>query len=150
MINTLIGKVFGTKNEREIKRLMPKVADINALEPAMEALSDDALRAKTAEFRERLAKGETLDDVLVDAFAVVREAGPIVTALIIAVIVATISADECAAILDAPRDRYLVARGALRSAYLLHLPYDQEIARVAICITGRICPVTASRCLYDL
>jgi lipopolysaccharide biosynthesis regulator YciM len=45
-----------------------------------------------------------------------------------AVIVATISADECAAILDAPRDRYLVARGALRSAYLLHLPYDQEIA----------------------
>ena len=59
MINTLIGKVFGTKNEREIKRLMPRVAEINALEPAMRKLSDDELRAKTDEFRrivhERLA-----------------------------------------------------------------------------------------------
>ena len=51
MINTLIGKVFGTKNEREIKRLMPRVAEINALEPAMQKLSDEELRAKTDEFR---------------------------------------------------------------------------------------------------
>ena len=54
MINTLFGKVFGTKNEREIKRLMPKVAEINALEPAMRKLSDDELRAKTDEFRRRI------------------------------------------------------------------------------------------------
>ncbi len=55
MINTLIGKVFGTKNEREIKRLMPRVAEINALEPAMRKLSDDELRAKTDEFRTHYA-----------------------------------------------------------------------------------------------
>ena len=54
MINTLIGKVFGTKNEREIKRLMPKVAEINALEPDMKKLSDEQLRAKTDEFRRRI------------------------------------------------------------------------------------------------
>ncbi len=54
MINTLLGKVFGTKNEREVKRLQPRVAAINALEPAMQKLSDDELRAKTAEFRARI------------------------------------------------------------------------------------------------
>ena len=54
MINTLLGKVFGTKNERELKRLMPQVAAINALEPEMQKLSDEQLRAKTDEFRKRI------------------------------------------------------------------------------------------------
>jgi preprotein translocase subunit SecA len=102
LINALLGKVFGTKNEREIKRLMPNVAAIGALEPAMQRLSDDELRAKTAEFRQRIedrlksisgepdadlerqkelederrkATNEVLDEILVEAFAVVREAG---------------------------------------------------------------------------
>ena len=55
MINTLLGKVFGTKNEREVKRLLPRVAAINALEPEMHELSDEQLRAKTDEFRKRIA-----------------------------------------------------------------------------------------------
>ena len=102
MINTLLGKIFGTKNEREIKRLMPNVASINALEPQMNSLSDEQLRAKTDEFRQRIqerlsrvqdepdadpdrakqieqerdqALKEALDEILVEAFAVVREAG---------------------------------------------------------------------------
>ena len=102
MINTLLGKIFGTKNEREIKRLMPNVGAINALESQMKALSDEQLRAKTDDFRrriqERLGKiqdepdagpdrakeieeernrvlKEALDEILVEAFAVVREAG---------------------------------------------------------------------------
>jgi preprotein translocase subunit SecA len=102
LINTLLGKVFGTKNDRELKRLMPQVEAINALEPQMRQLSDDQLRAKTEEFRkriqERLAKfpdepdaepdrlkqlederssaiKEALDEILAEAFAVVREAG---------------------------------------------------------------------------
>ena len=54
MINTLVAKVFGTKNEREVKRLMPRVEAINALEPAMKKLSDAELRAKTDEFRQRI------------------------------------------------------------------------------------------------
>ncbi len=54
MINVLLGKVFGTKNEREVKRLMPRVAAINALEPEMRKLSDEQLRAKTDEFRKRI------------------------------------------------------------------------------------------------
>ena len=54
MINTLLGKVFGTKNEREVKRLQPRVDAINALEPEIQKLSDDQLRAKTAEFRARI------------------------------------------------------------------------------------------------
>ncbi|MFI5103100.1 MAG: preprotein translocase subunit SecA, partial [Terriglobales bacterium] len=107
MINTLLGKIFGTKNEREVKRLQPRVGAINALEPEMQKLSDDELRGKTAEFRarvqERLSsiadepeadtdlqdndrqkeieaersavlKG-VLDELLDEAFAVVREAG---------------------------------------------------------------------------
>ncbi len=102
MINTLLGKVFGTKNERELKHLMPRVEAINALEPQMQQLSDDQLRAKTDEFRQRIqsrlasiphepdadpdrlkqiddertkAINEALDETLVEAFAVVREAG---------------------------------------------------------------------------
>ncbi|HXY16274.1 MAG TPA: preprotein translocase subunit SecA [Terriglobales bacterium] len=102
MINTVIAKVFGTKNERELKRLAPQVEAISALEPAMEKLSDAELRAKTDEFRRRIeerlstiadepdadpdrlkelekqriaATNEVLDEILSEAFAVVREAG---------------------------------------------------------------------------
>ncbi len=102
MINTLVAKVFGTKNERELKRLMPQVEAINALEPATQKLSDEELRAKTDAFRQRIqerltripdepeadpdrnkqleeerrqAVREILDEILVEAFAVVREAG---------------------------------------------------------------------------
>jgi preprotein translocase subunit SecA len=102
LINTLLGKVFGTKNEREVKRMLPRVEAISALEPEMQKLSDDQLRAKTEEFRARIqerlshiadepdadpdrraeieterhkALKEVLDELLVEAFAVVREAG---------------------------------------------------------------------------
>src|SRR6187455_1141333 len=74
MIGQLLAKVIGTQNEREIKRLRPRVVEINALEPAIQSLTDEQLRAKTVEFRERLAKGATIDDLLPDAFALVREA----------------------------------------------------------------------------
>jgi preprotein translocase subunit SecA len=75
IVDTLLAKVFGTKTEREIKEMLPKVAAINELEPAMRALSDIDLAAKTIEFKEKLAQGATLDDILFEAFAVVREAG---------------------------------------------------------------------------
>ena len=102
MINALVAKVFGTKNEREVKRLMPQVEAINALEPAMQRLSDAELRAKTGEFRQRIQERlarvadepeadpdrqkeieaerdatlkEVLDELLVEAFAVARESG---------------------------------------------------------------------------
>src|SRR5215510_14958890 len=75
MIQKLLAKVVGTQNERELKRLRPLVAQINALEPSVRELSDEALRLKTDEFRQRFAKGETLDDLMPEAFAVVREAG---------------------------------------------------------------------------
>ena len=103
MINKIIGKVFGTQNERELKRVWPRVGRINALEPEMQKLSDDQLRAKTDEFRKRIrdrlatvtleadednpdrikqfekaqaaAIEEILDEILEEAFAVVREAG---------------------------------------------------------------------------
>src|ERR687896_457503 len=75
MIGQLLAKVIGTQNERELKRLHPRVADINALEPATAALTDEGLRAKSAEFRQRLRDGTTLDELLPEAFAVVREAG---------------------------------------------------------------------------
>jgi preprotein translocase subunit SecA len=102
LINTLLGKVFGTRNDREVKRLQPRVAAINALEPEVKKLSDDQLRAKTDEFRKRIqgrlshlpdepeadperlkqlekerldATNEVLDEILEEAFAVVREAG---------------------------------------------------------------------------
>jgi preprotein translocase subunit SecA len=75
MLDTLLAKVVGTQNDRELKRLRPIVEKVNALESAVTALSDEQLRGKTVEFRERLAAGETLDDLLPEAFAVVREAG---------------------------------------------------------------------------
>src|SRR5438874_2581070 len=75
MIQQLLAKVVGTQNDRELKRLRPLVAQINALEPSVQPLSDEALRGKTAEFRLRVANGETLDDLLPEAFAVVREVG---------------------------------------------------------------------------
>jgi preprotein translocase subunit SecA len=75
MINTLLAKVIGTQNERDLKRLRPFVAQINALEPSVKDQSDEQLRARTAAFRERLSQGATLEDLLPDAFAVVREAG---------------------------------------------------------------------------
>jgi preprotein translocase subunit SecA len=74
MFAAIARAVFGTANDRSLKGYQRRVPQINALEPAMEALSDEALRAKTAEFRERLADGTTLDDLLPEAFAVVREA----------------------------------------------------------------------------
>ena len=67
-------KIFGTHSEREIKRINDKVDAIEALRDKMKAMSDEELRAKTDEFKKRLAAGETLDDILVEAFAVVREA----------------------------------------------------------------------------
>ncbi|MBE9607980.1 preprotein translocase subunit SecA [Chitinilyticum piscinae] len=73
MISTLFKKVFGSRNDRLLKQYRAIVKQINALEPQMQALSDDELRAKTAEFKERLAKGETLDQLLPEAFAVCRE-----------------------------------------------------------------------------
>src|SRR5438093_4160783 len=75
MLATLLAKVVGTQNDRELKRLRPVVTEVNAFEPAIKALSDDQLRGKTAELRQRFANGETLDDLLPEAFAVVREAG---------------------------------------------------------------------------
>ena len=73
MISTLFKKLFGSRNERLVKQYAQKVQQINALEPAMQALSDEALRAKTEEFKQRYAKGESLDKLLPEAFAVVRE-----------------------------------------------------------------------------
>ena len=70
----LINAMFGTPSARRIKKLMPIVKKINELEPEMQKLSDSELRAKTAEFKERLKNGETLDDLLPEAFAAVREA----------------------------------------------------------------------------
>ncbi len=75
MLNKILKKVFGSRNDRLVKRMSRLVDQITALEPDMEALSDDALRAKTAEFRQRLADGTSLDSLLPEAFAVVREAG---------------------------------------------------------------------------
>jgi preprotein translocase subunit SecA len=75
MIGQILAKVIGTQNEREIKRLRPAVADISALEPQIQALTDEQLRERTAEFRQRIADGASVDDLLVEAFAVVREAG---------------------------------------------------------------------------
>lgn len=74
MISSLLKKVFGSRNDRLLKQYRQTVARINALEPAMQALSDEALAAKTQEFRDRLGKGERLDDLLPEAFAVCREA----------------------------------------------------------------------------
>ena len=75
MLDTIVKKFVGTKNERELKKIQPLVAAINDLEPRISSLSDEQLAAKTTEFRKRFENGESLDDLLVDAFAVVREAG---------------------------------------------------------------------------
>ena len=73
-MSKLTDKLFGTHSERELKRIAPLVDKIEALRPAMQALTNDELRAKTFEFKERLSKGETLDDILVEAYAAIREA----------------------------------------------------------------------------
>src|SRR5450432_4134444 len=75
MIYAFLAKVFGTQNEREIKAMLPAVAAINELEAGLRELSDIDLAAKTIEFKEQIAQGATLDDLLIPAFAVVREAG---------------------------------------------------------------------------
>src|SRR5579863_3750768 len=75
MINKLLAKVIGTQNDRDLKRLLPLVAEVNRFEPSITPLSDADLRAKTSTFRERVTSGATLDELLPEAFAVVREAG---------------------------------------------------------------------------
>src|SRR5258705_5400320 len=74
MIGALARKLFGSPNDRRVKGYQSRVNAINALEPEVAALSDEALKARTVEFREQLANGKTLDDLLVPAFATVREA----------------------------------------------------------------------------
>jgi len=74
MITGILAKVFGTANERKVRKLLPLVQQINAFEPAISALTDEQLAHKTIEFREQLAHGKTVDDLLPEAFAVVREA----------------------------------------------------------------------------
>ena len=74
VVAAIARRIFGSANDRRVKRYQPKVDAINALEPQMKALSDAELRAKTAEFKAEIEKGRTLDDILVPAFAVVREA----------------------------------------------------------------------------
>jgi preprotein translocase subunit SecA len=74
MINRLLTAIFGSQHERDVKKMQPLVAAINEIEPQIKALSDEALRAKTEEFRRELAAGKALDDLLVPAFAVAREA----------------------------------------------------------------------------
>src|SRR5262247_1511482 len=73
MLGALVKKVIGTKNDRELKRLWPLVDEINSLEPELEALTDDELRARTASFREQLDQGADLETLLVPAFATARE-----------------------------------------------------------------------------
>ena len=74
MIDALLKKIFGTKHERDVKRMMPTVVAINAFEPSLQPLDEAGLRAKSDEFRKRLAGSETVDEVLSEAFAVCREA----------------------------------------------------------------------------
>ena len=80
MIQFVLEKVFGTQNSRTLKQVWPIVHKVSALEPEIQKLSDEALKAKTEEFRSRLAKGQTLDDILVEAFAVSakRRAAPFI------------------------------------------------------------------------
>ena len=75
MFEKALEKIFGTKHDREIKKMRPMIAAINDLEPQMQALSNEELAAQTVNFREQLAQGATLDDLLIPAFATVREAG---------------------------------------------------------------------------
>ena len=81
MFSRLFSGIFGTKNERELKRMQKVVETINALEAGLQALDDAALSAKTIDFRERYQKGETLDQLLPEAFAVCREASRRVTGM---------------------------------------------------------------------
>src|SRR5271165_4558387 len=74
MVDALLAKIFGTKNEREVKAMRPTIAAINDLEPSLQQLSDIDLAAKTIDFKERLARGAALDDILIEAFATAREA----------------------------------------------------------------------------
>lgn len=74
MITKALTKIFGTKHQRDMKRLQPLVDQINSLEPSMQALSDEQLKSKTTEFKERFAKGESLNELLPEAFAALREA----------------------------------------------------------------------------
>ena len=73
IIDGIIKKIFGTKNDRELKRIQPMVDKINQIEDSYIKLTDDQLKAKTPEFKQRIEKGESLDDILFDAFATVRE-----------------------------------------------------------------------------
>src|ERR1700677_3665422 len=75
MLDATLAKIFGTRNEREVKRLRPIVAAINELEPGLQQLSDAELAQKTIDFKQRIANGEPLDDLLIESFAVCREAG---------------------------------------------------------------------------
>jgi preprotein translocase subunit SecA len=75
MVDVVLAKIFGTRNEREVKSMRPVVAAISDLESSVQQLSDADLAAKTIEFKERVARGEKLDDLLIEAFAVCREAG---------------------------------------------------------------------------
>ena len=81
MIGKVLTKVFGSKNERVLKGLQPLVEKINGLESTVEPLDDAALAAKTIEFKERHAKGETLDELLPEAFATIREAAKRIPAI---------------------------------------------------------------------
>ncbi|MDR3195799.1 MAG: preprotein translocase subunit SecA [Endomicrobium sp.] len=74
MLKSILGKIFGSQNERDIKSIKPIVEKVNSFEPSIKKLADEQLKAKTSEFRDRLTKGETLDDILPEAFACVREA----------------------------------------------------------------------------
>ena len=74
MFGKLLAMIIGSNNARQLRKLQPIVTQINDFEPSMNALSDQQLRDKTQEFRERLAQGQTLDDLLPEAFAAVREA----------------------------------------------------------------------------
>jgi preprotein translocase subunit SecA len=75
LVDTLLAKVIGTANDRELKRIRPLIAEINSKEADVQRLSDDQLRAKTVEFKQRVSTGESLEEILPEAFAVVREAG---------------------------------------------------------------------------
>ncbi len=75
MIQNFLSKLFGSRNQRLVKSYRKSVEQINALESSIAPLSDDELKAKTVEFRERVAQGASLDDLLPEAFAVCREAG---------------------------------------------------------------------------
>src|ERR1700681_2313007 len=75
MLDQTLAKIFGTKNERDIKKMRPIIAAINDREPELQQLSDADLAAKTLEFKQRIANGEPLDDLLIESFAVCREAG---------------------------------------------------------------------------